>query len=449
VTHANEATTGGARAPFVLVRQYFGSTVFDRSTSRYLPFDAEATRLLLRLRTDRFDDVLTEHPDPEGRRHLVRFFEDFYRSGFFTLDGRFLGAALDVEPPEDHLTGPLAVHLEVAAACNLTCSHCFAGALPRREQALTMEELDHLFRTLAEMGAFRLGLTGGEPLLRRDLFDIIDLSIGYGLHPCVTTNGLLMTEQIARDFGKRDLVWLNVSLDGATAATNDLIRGSGTYARVMESLSVLKRHSRFTLAFTIMRCNLEEIDKCAELAHRVGAHTAVFRPLYPVGTARHHLELMPSFSEYNQALNTLAELKATGNFDLCALDPFSPQARAEAQAVTHSNYGCGAGNQVCSISISGDVNPCSFLGPAFVSANIRKRPFPEIWHEGHVFQRMRASVGSDHCRDGGEAFCGGCRARALVFNGSEDAPDPWITDSQLWRARGPVYHPLTILDIVK
>lgn len=445
------------RAPFVLVPQYFGSTVFDRGTSKYLPFDRPATELLLRLRSDSFDRVLAEEEDLPSREQLIGFFESFYRLGFFTWDGRFIGSALDIQPPEDHLAGPLAVHLEVVAACNLTCKHCFAGALPRREHTLTLDELDGLFQTLAAMGAFRLGITGGEPLLRRDIFDIIDMATQHGLHPCLTTNGLLITEEIAREFGKRELVWLNVSLEGATAETNDMIRGSGTFVKVLDRLSLLARHSRFTLAFTIMRSNLKEIEQCAELAHRVGAQTAVFRPLYPVGTARQNLDLMPTFQEYNHALNTLAGIKDRSQFELCSLDPFSPQAQSDAQAVTHDNYGCGAGNQVCSISISGDVNPCSFLGPDFVAANIRQKPFEDIWHRSQGFRQIRAlpgPAGSGQCKS--DTFCGGCRARALVYNGGINAPDPWISDhiSQLSPKAPdhdpmPIHHPLTILEITR
>jgi MoaA/NifB/PqqE/SkfB family radical SAM enzyme len=81
-------------------------------------------------------------------------------------------------------------------------------------------------------------------------------------------------------------VWLNVSLDGATAKTNDRVRGAGTFDRVVENLRLLGQHARFTLAFTVMSTNVHEIEACAELAARVGALTAVFRPLYPVGIAR-------------------------------------------------------------------------------------------------------------------------------------------------------------------
>ena len=444
-------------SPLVLIRQYFGSTVFDRSTSKYLPFDIETTKLLVRLKQQPFDVVLAEIQNEERRAQLIGFFEDFYKLGFFTVDLRFAGSVLEVKTPPDHLVGPLALHLEIVAACNLRCTHCFAGELPRREEPLTLAELDKLFAILARIGTFRIGLTGGEPLLRPDLFDIIDLATDHGLHPCVTTNGLLITEDIAREFGKRKLVWLNVSLEGATAETNDRVRGKGTFNLVRERLSLLSKHTRFTLAFTIMKTNLEEISDCADLAYKVGAHTAVFRPLYPVGIARHHLELMPSFAEYNDALNVLAGAQVDKKFELCSIDPFSPQTRQESQSTIYENYGCGAGNLVCSISLSGDVNPCSFLGPEFVAANIRNQSFEDIWHNTQTFRSMRGLSGA--AQTGGEhsdRFTGGCRARALVLNGSVDAPDPWVVAEREQRAtelnalnstKKKVYHPLTVLEV--
>ena len=245
--------------PLVLIPQFFGSIVFDRRTSRYVPFDTDTTEILRRTGVEPIDGVLARIIDPDRRGRAERFFEDFYRRGFFTIDTRFAGTVLDLEIPPDHLAGPLALHLEVVAACNLTCSHCFAGALPRRERPLALDELDRLFAEMARLGTFRLGLTGGEPLLRKDIFEIIDRAVSHGLCPCVTTNGLLITEDIARQFGKRELVWLNVSLDGATAATNDGVRGAGTFDRVIDRLTVLGKHARFTLAFTVMRSNLAEI----------------------------------------------------------------------------------------------------------------------------------------------------------------------------------------------
>ena len=402
--------------PLVLIPEFFGSLVFDRRTSRYLPFDRDATELLLRLGRD-----------PALRHDEVDFYSYFYDAGFFGPDGRLAAEVLPLTPPTDHLAGPLAVHLEIVGACNLKCIHCFAGDLPRNDAALSLAEMDSLFATFARLGSFRLGLTGGEPLLRRDLFDIVDAAAAQGLHPCLTTNGLLITDRVAREFGRRDLVWLNVSLDGATAASNDRIRGAGTFDRVLEKLRILGRHARFTIAFTIMSSNAGEVEACAALAREVGAHAAVFRPLYPVGIAARHPELMPTYTQYADALEHLAG-------DLHPVDPFSPQSRGRQQSKITLNNGCGAGNLVCSISVRGDVNPCSFLGPAHDAGNVRDTPFEEIWNSSAGFAQLRS------CKD--EQFCGGCRARSQAATGSIHGRDPWYDEFK----RRTLLHPMSNIE---
>jgi MoaA/NifB/PqqE/SkfB family radical SAM enzyme len=404
------------RKPLAFVPQHFGALVFERHTSRYLPFDHESACLLRALVHEPVETILARLRQ-EDHAAVLNFVESFYPRGFFTLDGRLAAEVLDVEVPADHLVGPLAVHLEIIAACNLACTHCFAGTLPRNHDPLRVPEMDHLFGDLASLGSFRLGLTGGEPLLRKDLFDILDAAVSHGLHPCLTTNALLLTEHTARELGRRELVWLNISLDGPTAEVNDAIRGPGTFAAVLDRLHLLRRHARFTLAFTLTRGNAHTAAQCAELAHAVGAHTAVFRPLYPAGTALAHPELMPSFAQYSAALTDLAGMDAHGE-DLRGLDVFSPTTREPGQAHVHTSETCGAGQHVCSISVQGDVSPCSFLGPAFHTGNIRETPFADIWRTGHAMRRMRQP----------SAFAGGCRARSLAFAGSVDAPDPWMEE---------------------
>ncbi|MCL4256679.1 MAG: SPASM domain-containing protein, partial [Anaerolineae bacterium] len=130
---------------------------------------------------------------------------------------------------------------------------------------------------------------------------------------------------------------------------------------------------------------------------------------------------------YNNALNLLAELEVeTGEADMNTIDPFSPHSRQDTQAITYDNHGCGAGNLVCSISVSGDVNPCSFLGSGFVADNVRQRSLSEIWHKSAKFNEIRGYAGGTD-----ETFSGGCRARSLVLNGSANAPDPWLDERKM------------------
>jgi len=417
--------TSAARSPFVLIPEPFGSLIFERCTGRYLPFDAEATQLLLCLASAGVDHVIASTEDRSRRMRIARFYETFYALGFFTLEGRFAGHVLETVPPVNHLTGPLAVHLEVSDTCNLRCQHCFAGDFTERVTPLGLAELDRLFEQMAAMGSYRLGLTGGEPLLREDLFEIIDLALAHGLAPCVTTNGMLLDEATAREFGRRELLWLNVSLEGGSPATNDLIRGRGSFQRVMRNVEALAQYAKFSLAFTVMRTNLHEIERCAELARRVGAESAVFRPLYPVGRARENLDLMPTFSEYNAALGTLSDARLMKADPNCVVDPFSPALRRDTGALIYWGHGCGAGNLVCSISISGDLSPCSFLGPGFRVGNVQDRCLSDLWRDV-ALTRFRTSAGGQ--TSDSLPYPQGCRARALWLNGSVDAADPWIDD---------------------
>ena len=133
-----------------------------------------------------------------------------------------------------------------------------------------------------------------------------------------------------------------MSLDGATAATNDAVRGPGTFDRVLERLAILARHARFTLAFTVMRSNLREVRESPNWPTG-RRQTAVFRPLYPVGVAGEHPELMTDFAEYLEAVDDLTSLGSDGWPDLRAIEPFGPVTREPGQSVIHNDYGCGAG----------------------------------------------------------------------------------------------------------
>jgi radical SAM protein with 4Fe4S-binding SPASM domain len=418
---------GLLNAPLVLVPQFFGSMVYDRASCQYLPFDAKATDILVNLAQKPLSDVLRE-TNEEERHTIIAFFDRFQSLGFFTVAEKFAGAILPLSPAADHLTGPLTLHLELTRACNLHCLHCFAGEKEEHGAPLSDAELSRLFAEMAALGTFRLGLTGGEPLLRHDLLDIVDMAIAQGLSPCLTTNGLLLDDQTARALGRRNLAWLNVSLEGASAATHDDVRGTGTFAMVVEKIKLLARHARFSLAFTVMRSNLHEAEACVELAHMLGAQAAVFRPLYPVGEACRHPELFISFADYLTVLKRLRFMHGN-TWSFCSAHPWGPHSRADSEAVVYANFGCGAANLVCSVSATGNVSPCSFLGEKFVAGNLRRQSLSEIWHASQIFTTMRALTGESKCAacDDYATCSGGCRARALAWRGDINDADPWCT----------------------
>lgn len=423
---------GGKRRPLVLIPTGFGSLLFERRTARYFPFDAPTTRALV---------TLCRHPPRALAVAWRGLVETLERRGLLTPDGRLPAERLLLTPPATGLAGPLALHLELTRRCDLRCAHCFAEAGPRdmaqagEDAELSLAELDALFAELATLGSYRLGLTGGEPTLRADLLPIIDAALTRGLAPCLTTNGQSLDAKLAGELGARPLLWLNLSFDGASAETHDRLRGHGSFARARAAAAELAGRARFSLAFTIWSGNVDEVEACVALAQRLGAEAAVFRPLYPVGRAVDGA-LQPSFAAYQGALDRLAALvgettaaddgaakvpRGAGQavVELCAgAEAFAPSTREVARAAL-AGSGCGAARLVASVSASGRVSPCSFLGTSFEAGSLREQSFSQLWQAGASFQRLRAPA-----TPGG--FAGGCRARALVFSGDADAADPWL-----------------------
>lgn len=318
------------------------------------------------------------------------------------------------------LVAPLCITWELTHACNLRCSHCLSSSGKRAPDELNLEECRAILDDLAAMKVFYINVGGGEPLLRHDFFDIAHYSLERGIGFQVSTNGTLLSEKMVRRMAELPGLRVQVSLDGADAATNDALRGQASYQKAMEALALLERYGiDFSINCVLTRFSLPQLDALYELAISCRARLRVSR-LRPSGRGRESWELLHPTREQNiHAYHWLREhpdvLTGDSFFFLSALGP-----QLEGLGM------CGAGRVTCCLTPTGDAYPCAFLtSPEFWAGNVREKPLSVIWQEAPVFQQLRRYEvqGCQGCLHF-QVCHGGCIAASFYKTGSMGDPDP-------------------------
>ena len=329
---------------------------------------------------------------------------------------------------------------EITRNCNLDCMHCRASATkgPYTGELDTRASL-RLLDQIAEVGNPIVILTGGEPLLRPDLFEIARYGTGKGLRMVMAPNGTLMTEAIAGKIKEAGIQRISISLDGASRQVHDRFRGvDGAFDGALQGIRLAREAGiEFQVNTTITKANLEEIPKIMGLAEKLGAVAHHIFLLVPTGRGKYILDQAISAEEYEETLNwfydqrekTSLQLKAT-----CAPHYYRilrQRARKENKQVTFQTHGmdavtrgCLAGTGFCFISHVGIVQTCGFLN--INCGDVTRDSFAGIWNNSNVFISLR-NFGNLKGKCGEcefKAVCGGCRARAFEATGDYLAEEP-------------------------
>jgi heme b synthase len=329
---------------------------------------------------------------------------------------------------------------ETTRNCNLNCMHCRAAATrgPYSGELDTAAAL-RLLDQIAEVGNPIVILTGGEPLLRPDIFDIAGYGTKLGLRMVMAPNGTLITEKIAQKMADSGIKRISISLDGATKETHDRFRGQeGAYEGSLQGIEMAKKAGiDFQINTTVTRTNLAEIPAIQDTAVKLGAVAHHIFLLVPTGRGKYIVDMEISAEEYEQTLNwfydqkdkTPLELKAT-----CAPHYYRilrQRAKEEGKTVTFKSHGldavtrgCLGGIGFCFISHRGIVQPCGFLHVN--CGDVTRTSFADIWHQSETFlslrnySKLKGKCGACEYR----RVCGGCRARAFEATGDILAQEP-------------------------
>jgi radical SAM protein with 4Fe4S-binding SPASM domain len=343
---------------------------------------------------------------------------------------------------------PYVISWNLTYRCNLACEHCYLDAGGRPAVATPAfadrSELDTAacLRVVDEIAAFApdglLILTGGEPLLRRDIVEIIRHAAARELWVVVGTNGIKITENLAAILKREGVRGLSLSLDALDETRHDGFRHvTGAFRNTVEGAKILDRAGLpFIVQTTVGRHNVRELEAIADFAHgELGARVWNLYFLVPTGRGAHVSDLADA--EYDRVLGELAVIqrKFAGTMlvnakcaphyvrILQAEDPQSPFLKGYADGAG----GCPAGTHYLGIRPNGDVTPCPYL-PVF-GGNLQRESLGEIWRTSEVFTqiRNRKALGGRCGACELNSSCGGCRARAYGVTGDFMAEDALCT----------------------
>lgn len=332
---------------------------------------------------------------------------------------------------------------EITRTCNLSCLHCRAAAIDRPyPNEFTTGECLRLLDDLSAWARPIVILTGGEPLLREDLFDIAAHGSRRGLRMVLATNGTLLDAEICKRLRDSGIQRVSISLDGSVARSHDSFRQvEGAFEGGLGGIHYLREAGiDFQINTTITRVNLHEVADILNLAVKLGAVAHHIFLLVPTGRGKDFKEQEIAAADYERTLNWFydqrhrvpLQLKAT-----CAPHYYRimrQRAHAQGEKITVTTHGmdattrgCLGGTAFVFVSHVGQVQPCGYL--EVDCGNVRRAPLGQIWRQSPVLQQLRdfslyrGKCGVCEYR----RVCGGCRARAYEATGDYLEEEPLCT----------------------
>ncbi len=342
---------------------------------------------------------------------------------------------------------------EITRRCNLHCVHCRssseleAGGHPD----FSTEEG---FRVIDDISSFAkpvVVLSGGEPLLRDDVFRLATYGTEKGLRMCLATNGTLVTPEICKNIKESGIRMVSLSLDGSNAEIHDNFRSQpGAFDGTMNAARLFRENGiDFLINSSFTKRNQDDIPKVYRLAKEIGATAWYMFMIVPTGRGEDIMAELITPEDYEELLKWHYEMEKNEH-DMLVRPTCAPHyyrvrlqlAKAEGEKVEHRSLkfstggskGCLAGQLISLIDVDGNVLPCSYF--PLPAGNIREQSMKDIWTNSKLFKELRdfssykGSCGKcEYVR-----VCGGCRARAYAVTGDYLQEEPFCNYTP--RSRG-------------
>ncbi|APG24132.1 MAG: radical SAM protein [Syntrophotalea acetylenica] len=334
---------------------------------------------------------------------------------------------------------------ETTRRCNLQCIHCRCSSDSHASEGnFSTREAFALIDDICTVSRPVMVLSGGEPLLRKDIFEIADYGTAQGLRMCMATNGTLITDSVCRDMLATGIRMVSLSLDGSSAAVHDDFRRCpGAFDAVVQAAGILRRNGiPFLVNSSFTKRNQSDIAATFQLAKKLGAQAWYLFMIVPTGRGESIMEELISGPDYEEILawhyRQERDEKDILMRPTCAPHYYriAPQlAQAEGRSLerrslsfsTGGGKGCLAGQSICFIDAFGEVKPCSYFPRS--AGNIKNTPFRRLWFDAPILRQLRDfSLYRGKCGNCEYLrVCGGCRARADAVYGDYLAEEPFCS----------------------
>jgi len=308
------------------------------------------------------------------------------------------------------------------------CKHCYRDAGVKASEELSTEEGKNLITEIKKAGFKIMIFSGGEPLMRPDIFELVEHAGKLGLRPVFGTNGTLITRDVARKLKELGVMGMGISLDSLDPTKHNELRCyPGGFEQAVQGMeNCLHEKLPFQIHTTVMGWNKDEILDITDFAVEKGAVAHHFFFLVPTGRGANIETESLRAKEYEDTLTKIMEKQKHVAIELkptCA--PQFIRIAKEMGMELRFQRGCLAGTSYCIISPTGNVQPCAYLDLPI--GNVKETPFSQLWAESEVFKNLRTldyKGGCGTCKY--KLACSGCRARAAFYNeGDYMAEEPW------------------------
>jgi putative heme d1 biosynthesis radical SAM protein NirJ2 len=320
--------------------------------------------------------------------------------------------------------------------CNMFCDHCYRDAGVKSKEELSTVEARKLIEEIKKAGFQIMIFSGGEPLMRPDIYELASYATQQGLRAVMGTNGSLITPDVASKMKKAGFMAAGVSLDSLDPVKNNSFRKlDNAYQLTVEGMENLKSAGLpFQIHTTVMDWNVEELEALTDFAVRIGAMAHHIFFLVPTGRAINIEDEALRVVEYEKTIARVMEKQKTVSIEIkptCA--PQFIRVADKKGIPLRFSKGCLAGISYCIISPTGNVQPCAYLDMPL--GNVKEKSFDSIWRENEILHKLRTMDYQGKCGICDyKSRCGGCRARANYYNGDYMAEDNWC----LYHPRGDV-----------